>query len=141
MRIRTISPRSHLKTLAANTCGTLKNPHTIRKEEGTEFPVLWSVFYPSQKHLAWLLCSGIINGHLAAARVAFTCIWLILLSCGLCNAAFGLSAGVVSRHNTNTRQIKTIIYYLFTLPFLLCSILYLRAISKYKPSGANMRSY
>ena len=24
-------------------CGTLKNPHAIRKEKGTEFPVLWLV--------------------------------------------------------------------------------------------------
>jgi len=26
--------------------------------------VLWSGLYPSQKHLAWLLCSGIIHGCL-----------------------------------------------------------------------------
>ena len=24
-------------------CGTLKNPHAIRKEKGTEFPMLWFV--------------------------------------------------------------------------------------------------
>ena len=33
--------------------------------------MLWSGLYPSQKHLAWLLCSGIIHGCLAAARGAF----------------------------------------------------------------------
>jgi len=33
--------------------------------------VLWSGLYPSQKHLAWLLYSGIIHGRLAAARGAF----------------------------------------------------------------------
>ena len=31
-RIRTISRRSRLTTLVVNNCGTLKNPHTIRKE-------------------------------------------------------------------------------------------------------------
>ena len=36
-----------------------------------KFPVLWSGLYKSQKHLAWLLCSGIIDGRLAAARSAF----------------------------------------------------------------------
>ena len=25
-------------------CGTLKNPHTIRKEQGMKFPVLWLAF-------------------------------------------------------------------------------------------------
>ena len=30
-------------------CGTLKNPHAIRKEKGTEFPVLWFVLHPSKK--------------------------------------------------------------------------------------------
>ena len=30
---------------------------------GTEFP-LWSSLYPSQKHLTWLLCSGIIHDRL-----------------------------------------------------------------------------
>ena len=35
------------------------------------FPVLWSGLYTSQKHLAWLLCSEIIYGRLAAARRAF----------------------------------------------------------------------
>ena len=53
-RIRTISWRPRLTTLVANNCGTLKNPHTVRKELGTEFPVLWSGLYPSQKHLAGL---------------------------------------------------------------------------------------
>ena len=38
---------------------------------GTEFAVLWPGLYPSQKHLAWLLCSGIIHDRLAAARGAF----------------------------------------------------------------------
>ena len=71
LRIRTISRRSRLTTLGVNNCGTLKNPLTIRKEKGTEFPVLWSGLYPSQKHLAWLLCSGLIHGRLAAARGAF----------------------------------------------------------------------
>ena len=75
---------SRLTTLVASNCGTLKNPHTIRKEWGTEFPVLWSGLHPTQKHFAWLLCSAIIHGHLAAARLApFTCIRLILLSCAL----------------------------------------------------------
>ena len=32
--------------------------------------MLWSCLYPSQKHLAWLLCSGIIHGRLGAARGA-----------------------------------------------------------------------
>jgi len=36
-----------------------------------EFPVLWSGLYPSHKHLAWLLCSGIIGDRLAVARGAF----------------------------------------------------------------------
>jgi len=41
------------------------NPHTIITTTiRTEFPVLWSGLYPSQKHLAWLLCSGIIHDHL-----------------------------------------------------------------------------
>ena len=70
-RIRTISWRPRLTTLVANNCGTLKNPHTVRKELGTEFPVLWSGLYPSQKHLAGLLCSGIIYDRLAAPRGAF----------------------------------------------------------------------
>ena len=39
-RITTISRRSRLTTL--NNCGTLKNPHTCRKEKGMKFPVLWS---------------------------------------------------------------------------------------------------
>ena len=30
-------------------CGTLKNPHAIRKEKGTEFPELWFVLHPSKK--------------------------------------------------------------------------------------------
>ena len=38
---------------------------------GTEVPVLWSGLYTSRKHLAWLLCSGIIHERLAAARGAF----------------------------------------------------------------------
>ena len=29
--------------------GTLKNPHAIRKEKGTEFPVLWFVLHRSKK--------------------------------------------------------------------------------------------
>ena len=65
------SRRSLITTLVVNNCGALKNPHTIRKEYGTEFRVLWSGLYPSQKHLAWLLCSGIIHDCLAAARGAF----------------------------------------------------------------------
>ena len=70
-RIWTISRRSRPTTLFVNNCGTLKNPHTIRKEKGTESPVLRPGLYPSQKYLAWLLCSGIIHDHLAAARGAF----------------------------------------------------------------------
>ena len=36
---------SHLDDLlvVSQLCGTLKNPHAIRKEKGTEFPVLWFV--------------------------------------------------------------------------------------------------
>ena len=42
-------------------CGTLKNPHTIRKEQGMKFPVLWlasvslSVWVGTEKgvRLAW----------------------------------------------------------------------------------------
>ena len=30
-------------------CGTLKNAHAIRKEKGTEFPVLWFVLHSSKK--------------------------------------------------------------------------------------------
>ena len=30
-------------------CGTLKNPHAIRKDKGTEFPVLWFVLHPTKK--------------------------------------------------------------------------------------------
>ena len=48
--------------------------------------------YPSQKHLAWLLCSGIINGCLAAARG---------------NSAFGLQVRVISRQYTNTNTNTT----------------------------------
>ena len=36
--VRTISWRSRLTTLVANNCGTLKNPHTIRKRVGHGFP-------------------------------------------------------------------------------------------------------
>ena len=32
--------------------------------------MLWSCLYPIQKHLAWLLCSGIVHGRLVAARGA-----------------------------------------------------------------------
>ena len=30
-------------------CGTLKNPHAIRKDKGADFPVLWFVLHPSKK--------------------------------------------------------------------------------------------
>ena len=30
-------------------CGTLQNPHAIRKDKGTEFPLLWFVLHPSKK--------------------------------------------------------------------------------------------
>jgi len=36
---------------------------------------LWSGLYPSKKHLAWLLCSGIIHDRLAAASGAFHLHW------------------------------------------------------------------
>ena len=62
--------------------------------------MLWSSLYPSQKHLAWLLCSGIIHGRLAAARAPFTCIRPIPLSCALRNSAFGLQVRVISRQYT-----------------------------------------
>ena len=99
-----MSRRSRLTTLVAKTCGAVKNPHTIRKEWGTEFPVLWSGLYPSQKHLAWLLCSGIIHDRLAAARGAFTCIWSIPLGCDLGNSAFGLQVRVISRHTLAIKE-------------------------------------
>ena len=44
-RIRTINRRSRLTDTfhvhICDHCGTLKNPHTIRKEQGMKFPVLW----------------------------------------------------------------------------------------------------
>ena len=30
------------KSFKSQLCGTLKNPHTIRKKSDTDFPVLWS---------------------------------------------------------------------------------------------------
>ena len=42
-RIRTINCRSRLtiSSMFNVQCGTLKNPHTIRKEKGVKLPVLW----------------------------------------------------------------------------------------------------
>ena len=71
----------------------------------TEFQVLWSGLYPSQKHLAWLLCSGIIHDRLAAARAPFICIRPIPLSCALRNSAFGLRVRVISRHTYKANHI------------------------------------
>ena len=68
--------------------------------------MLWSGLYPSQKHLAWLLCSGIIHGRLALATEApFICIWPIPLSCALPNSAFGLPVRVISRQHTYTVEV------------------------------------
>ena len=65
---------------------------------------MWSGLYPSQKHLAWLLCSGIINGRLAAAKGVFTRIRPIPLSCAFRNSAFGLQVMVISRRNTTIQH-------------------------------------
>ena len=35
--------RSRHNSFESQLCGTLKNPHAIRKEKGTEFPMLWFV--------------------------------------------------------------------------------------------------
>ena len=43
-----------------------------------------------------------IDGHLVAARVPFTCIRPIPLSCALGISAFGLQVRVISRQYTNT---------------------------------------
>ena len=52
---------------------------------------------PSQKHLALVLCSGIMHDRLGAAIEApLICIWPILLSCALCNSAFWLQVRVIS---------------------------------------------
>ena len=59
-------------------CGTLKNPHTIRKEQGMKFPVLWlasvslSVWVGTEKgvRLAWALVSrSRITLHFGAKAV------------------------------------------------------------------------
>ena len=54
--LRTINLRSRL-TILSNLCGTLKNPHAIRKEKGTEFPELWFVLHPSKKRHGVLFLS------------------------------------------------------------------------------------
>ena len=60
--------------------------------------MLWSGLYPSQKHLGWLLCSGIIRDRLAAARAPLNAFSRSRLSCALRNSAFGLRVRVTSRH-------------------------------------------
>ena len=72
---------------------------SIRKESGTEFPVLWSGLYPSQKNI-WLGCCA-PGSFMTAWRqpgVPFICIWPVPLSCALRNSAFGLRVRVISRH-------------------------------------------
>ena len=60
--------------------------------------MLWSGLYPSQKHLAWQLCAGIIRDHLAAARGAFH---MHLADPVRLHSAFGLRVRVISRHTYN----------------------------------------
>ena len=40
----------------------IKNPHTIRKERGTEFPTLWSGLYRSKKHQG-VLCKELSRSN------------------------------------------------------------------------------
>ena len=60
--------------------------------------MLWSGLYPSQKHLAWLLCSGLFMTVWRQSEAPFICIRPIPLSCALRNSAFGLQVRVISRH-------------------------------------------
>ena len=69
-RIRTINRRSRLTNLVHifNSVGR-QNPHTIRKEQGTQFPVLWSIFVTYIiTHHGLGGFSGLINGLIAAVN-------------------------------------------------------------------------
>ena len=70
---------------------------------------LLAAFSNFQKHLAWLLCSGIIHGRLAAATAPFTCMRPIPLSCALRNLAFGLQVRVISKQYILGRVCRWII--------------------------------
>ena len=72
-RIMTINRRSRLTNLVhIQLCGTLKNPHTIQKEQGMQFPVLWSIFTYIITHHGLGEFSGFINGLIAASIGAFS---------------------------------------------------------------------
>ena len=68
----------------------------------TEFPVWGSGHYPRQKHLAWLLCSGIIHGRLAAARGAFHMHSADPVKLHLSQFSLRATSKVISRQYTHT---------------------------------------
>ena len=52
------------KKISFSICGTLKNPHTVQKEWGTQFPVWWSIsiLISSVFHIhAWVGWVGVIK--------------------------------------------------------------------------------
>ena len=73
-----------------------------------------------KKHLAWVLCPGIIHDRLAAAiETPFTCIRPIQLSCALRNSDFRLQVRVISRHyylaiHLPTHSLTYLLTYLLT---------------------------
>ena len=47
VRVFESSPISYHNSFASQLCGSLKNPHTCRKEWGAKFPVLWLPLFSS----------------------------------------------------------------------------------------------